>query len=622
MSDTESIGRKKNPKQRLKKAVSESVAEDDAEMEFSEEVTAALTKPADVDMAYDGIEDAKAKEKTKKKRKEKYQPAPVEDESGAEEDDDAPQAKKQKRAESTKETPPAAADKKEEEDSDHEDDDSGDAARAVAPVVDPNEGLIQIRAPRLQAIQSREIPPGTSFVSPNNTLRYWSLKYGLNIHYTEINPKVHLSLKFTKPGKGYTKSFTTVTCTKDQKFDFTGGNKFVKDWKSEFVCIGAFGVVAYPSMWPYGNRDPRPGGAAKFTPADSSKIRMLFSFTNQDYAASLAHEKPNKGTVDFDADMFVSRFFLGVDSWAAAASWGISSDVFPLRRAALEAEVQKEFDALSTEYDIALENWESDMEKWKEVKKNKAPQPKKPVKPDLSAAKKEEALRVKFLQSGIYRSASVPKGQKYTAVTFQAPLLVGQTVKEREAKTAYNGKDPWFQRQFTNPDKYKTKNDKGEEIEKDGFPKVMRDVPFYRAFTRDEAAEYKKQGKKMPDNPYVLVPWENRFVVRDDVVAPIWGLEKIDSISNGVFRVIIKGVIWLGERGRLNEAAVPVEGVDPRCYFLTAQRYERTRENFNPKTVENSTASTAASAEGSYVPAGSNSMEELVDGFDPNDFAE
>jgi hypothetical protein len=155
--------------------------------------------------------------------------------------------------------------------------------------------------------------------------------------------------------------------------------------------------------------------------------------------------------------------------------------------------------------------------------------------------------------------------------------------KQRESgEFQYDPPDEWFRQMFENPPSFKD----AKGVEQPGWARILNELPLYRARTRDEAAQAHAAGQRV-DSPLVLVPWKDRFVINDDVTAPLFGLETYDTPLGSGVKYHLKGLIWLGEKQGLNMQAKPVEGVDPTTYFLIAQKYERTKENFNPRTVEN-----------------------------------
>ena len=486
------------------------------------------------------------------------------------------------------------------------DGDEAESTTAAAAAADPDEGLIQIRNPSKAAMQAVVIPPDTNFSNPNNTLRYWSVKNNLNVHYTQLHPGKHFMIQESKPKAGFTKSFFTVNCLKAQKFDFTGNANFRPTMFGQATIIGAFGVARFPRMWPYGDRDALPN--SKFpAPDDVSKIKFKIPVTNHDYASILAVEKEGVGLVDGDADTWQSRWVrMGFDKWAPQAAWKVSTTAFPLRRKELEAEIVNQFKYAESVYSSELESWNASKKKGT-----------KPLKPDTSDSKKEEALRRQFLISGIKGSVGSSESHKYEHVNVTAPVLKMQTKKERDAgREPQLPNDPWFVTQYKNPPLWE---DKAKKEMKPGFPKIPNDVPMFRCVTADEAEELHNRGRTIP-SPIRLVPRENRFVVTDDIIAPIYTIDKFDSKMGSGFRFILVGVIWLGERGRLNEHREPVDGVDPTTYFVMAQKYERTKSNFNPNNVENSSGYKAANNNHAAAAAAASGPDQY--GYDAEDYQE
>ena len=463
------------------------------------------------------------------------------------------------------------------DESDHEaaeEEQDGGASAAAADDSNADEGLIMIRNPPKVIAKASLIPADTNFSNPNNTLRYFSIKNSLNVHYSELNPAKHFMIHESKPKAGFTRSFFSVNCLKAQKFDFTGNTNFRPTMFGQATVIGAFGVTRYPRMYPYGDRDALPN--SKFpAPDDVSKIKFKIPVTNHDYASVLAMEKNNVGLVDGDADTWQSRWVrMGFDKWAPQAAWKVSTTAFPLRRKELEAEIVNQFKYAESVYSSELESWNASKKKGT-----------KPLKPDTSDAKKEEALRRQFFINGIKGSVGSSENHKYEHVNVTAPVLKMQTKKDRDAgREPQLPNDPWFVTQYKNPPLWE---DKSKKEMKPGFPKIPNDVPMFRCVTADEAEALHASGRSIA-SPIRLIPRENRFIVTDDVVAPIYTIDKFDSKMGSGFRFILVGVVWLGERGRLNEMRQPVAGVDPTTYFVMAQKYERTKANFNPNNVENS----------------------------------
>lgn len=471
-----------------------------------------------------------------------------------------------------------------------------DEPASKAPTEQPkrpvDDGLIPLRNPVVAASTSLQIPPDTNFANPNQTMRYFSIQNRLNVHYTELNPKKHFACSLSEPGKGFSKSFFSINCVKIQRFDFEGGGMFKEIPHRKAKIIGPFGVCAFPRMWPYGDRF-KPEKSKYAAPKDVGKIRFKLPLTNTDYYTSGTIEKPNVGFVDADADVFLSKWLrAGFDSFIKPEAYRYMKSVFPLRMSALEEAIDNQLLTLGTEYEEALQQWTADMEGVDEADLTD-----KPAKPDTSEKKRDEMLRSAFLSSGIKNSVQVNKKSKTEYVNMTRPVLRTLTIKERTEKKVFHAPDAWFKQMHDDPPPFVN----SEEKSMPGYPKISNDLPMFRAFTAEEAAQLHANGGKNKV-PYRLVPYENRFVVQGDVVAPIFGIENFDSKLGSGFRFTLEGIIWLGERGALGDGAAPVAGVDPTTYFLTAQKYTRTKDNFNPNTVENNDEAGAAGGDDGFNP--------------------
>lgn len=432
-----------------------------------------------------------------------------------------------------------------------------------------DDGLLKVSKPKVSVVDSSAIPADEleNISNPNNALRWFSIVHGLNVHYTQLSASRHLRLKYSAPGAGYTIPFVTVTCTKSQKWDHSGGTNFKRIPFESFLCIGAFGVQHFPRAYKYGNRDFDP--RAKFNPASVAGIQMKFALSNVDFASSQREEKEDFGMVDADAEQFISRWFSDFDRWARPAAWKLARQAFENLLKSVTTDVE-------TQCKEKMINYTHDLEEYN--RKKKGP---KPVKPNITDIIKTKMIQVEFMKgikSSIY---STPKAD---VVYFGCSLLRTLSTKENSKNCGYIGpaNDKWFLGQFNKPPPYKNANGQMQP----GKPRIMVDVPMYRCVTRAEAASLKQQGRTNI-SPLVLIPWEDRFVEHNDVTAPIFGIERYDSPSGWGFRNVIKGIIWLGERNGLNESAQPLEGVDPTTYVLIAQQYARTNLTFQPRTVEN-----------------------------------
>lgn len=471
---------------------------------------------------------------------------------------------------------------------------SSSSAAAAAASSPPDDGSwLQLRNTVKQVVTS--IPEGTNFSNPNNTLRYFSIKHKLRVHWTEVNPATDFIMTYEKPKPPFTKAFFSVKCIKPQKFDFTGGTNFKPPPFNRAIVVGAFCVVKYPRMYPYGDRDPIPN--SKYgAPDDVSKIKYKLPCTNMDYASNLATEKPGVGLVDSDADLWLSKWArMGFDKWVPKAAWSADAGAFENGRKLLQAKVNTDFKNKENEYKEACEEY---------IRNGKKGE--KPKKPDLSDKAREAALRNEFIRSAFRASVLENEKTHYEHVNINQVLLKGQTVKDREAKKEPAlPADEWFIKQFKAPPMWE---DKKEKKMKPGFPKLMVDIPLLRCVTADEATELHRNKRSMP-SCVRLVPRENRFIVDDDVVAPVHEFDHYDTKVGCGMRWILVATIWLGERNKLNEDRLPVKDVDPTSYFVMAQKYERTKENFNPNTVENSDAQPAANSNAAATAAARSDYE-------------
>lgn len=441
----------------------------------------------------------------------------------------------------------------------------------------PGDDWISCRSSSAAAVP--KIPKGTDFVNPNNTVRYFSVLNRLNLHYTQIRPTD--KLKIVESADQQDKKYYNIRPTVEQLFDFSGGAvpRFDKlPFPRNALIVGPAGVAGkFTRMFPYGDRDPIPN--SKFpAPDDVSKIRYKLSFTREPYAACLAVDKEGLGQVDADVDVFENKWLrASFDKWGPAAAFKWAKQLFPeaLTRAMVSA--QKKIKDVEDEYNTKHEAW---LQQKKKADKKGKKAPPEPVKPDLSEEAKNKVIMPLFIDQ--ISPAVRTKDDSTTCAMFQAPLLISQSKKQREKGVPYHAKDAWFRGQFSNPPKYIN----AQKEEKDGFPKILNEVLLYRAVTAEEAKEFKQKGfnNKVP---FRLVPWENRFVEADDVVIPAFEPEVFDSKLRSEFRLKLRFLIWIGEKNKLNEATSEVEGVCPTTYFRIAQKYERTKENFNPNTVEN-----------------------------------
>jgi hypothetical protein len=461
---------------------------------------------------------------------------------------------------------------------------SSTAASRRAAAAAADDGLISLNNPAAEPV--REIPPNTNFSNPNQTLRYFSLMNKLNVHYTELGPKKHFTLSYTAGKPQFNnKPFVSIKCTKMQRFDATGGSKFQDVAFGKAVIFGPFGVTRYPRMFPYGNRDQ--SKTSKFPPPkDVGKLKYMLPLTNISYGSSTV-EKPGVGIVDADMDLFLGKWLRGLfDPWVKEEAYKMAraGQFFTARLAEIEQPLKDQRKAMQSAYDEQVKAWEATNDALAEDgEENPEPRPTKPA--DLSDKKYEEKLRAAFMLSGMNPSVKSSEKASYESVMFTRPLLRTVPFKERELNKQYNHPCPWYAGQFTDPPDFTCE---GKPASK-GYKRLANEELMWRCVTADEAREMKAQGRVNPC-PYRLVPWENRFVVDGDITAPVFGFVPFDSKPGAGIRLEKIGVIWLGERGGLNDGQEPIPGVDPTTYFLTAQKYTRTKATFNPDTVENSAA--------------------------------
>jgi hypothetical protein len=475
----------------------------------------------------------------------------------------------------------------------------------------------------------KKFPFESNPVDPNYTVRKWSDKNALHVHFSQLIPSDSFTVT-ESASEVYAKKFFGVKCNKPQKFDFNAGSDFRQYKFGETVVVGAFAEVKHPRMWPYGDRTPLPH--SKFPPPKyNSGIKLKLALFNVGYASNLNHEKKGVGIVDQSADHFMQNWCrLHFAKWAKEQSWKWSQKMFKMRRSELSKPIsdrhkaeeaaynnsKEEWDAYEA-YPRALKEYERAMKSWSKVKKNSEPEPEKPEKPekprarlmkkpDTTDAKQESELCAAFMREGVNGVVLTGEKDKFEHVNFSAPLLRTLTVAERDGKPEKNIKplvpnlpnDKFFIDAFRSPPMYtdETKNEK-----KPGYPLIPVDVPLWRCVTAEEAIHDKKRGFKNT-SPHRLISRENRFIVSGDVVAPVFQIDSFDSKTGSGFRFKLLAVIWLGESGRLKVDQTPLawdpvtkEGFDPATYYCMAQPYKRKKGEFDPETVENSKYESARS---------------------------
>lgn len=464
---------------------------------------------------------------------------------------------------------------------------------------------------------ARKFPFESNPMDPNYTVRKWSEKNGLYVHYSQLVPADNFTVTESK-NDGYAKAFFSVKCNKEQQFDFNAGSTFKKYKFGETVVVGAFGKTSYPRMWPYGDRFPLK--YSKFPPPQfNSGIKLKLPLYNNRYANNLTQEKKGVGLVDPSADHFMQNWCrLLFDKWAKEQSWKWSQKMFKTRRSKLFKPIDDRHKVDEAAYNNSQEEWasyesslkeyEKALHDWGKVKKNRDPKPEKPEKPsdprikkkpNTSDAKKESELQAVFMREGVKGVVLTGENDKFEHVTFAAPLLRNLTVKERDGNPALGvkplvpnlPKDPFFIGAFKTPPMYKKAN---SDVLEPGYPMIPVDVPMWRCVTAEEAIHDKKRGFKNP-SPHRLIALENRFIVSGDVIAPVFQFDHMDSETGSGFRFKLLAVIWLGESGKLKDEQKPLpwdpatkEGYDPATYYCMAQPYMRKKGTFDPDTVENS----------------------------------
>jgi hypothetical protein len=460
--------------------------------------------------------------------------------------------------------------------------------------------IIPLRNPKAAA--GFVIPADVSFTNPNNTLFYLSQRHQMKVHWSEVVPDTFFKVKTTtSQTRNGLKSYFSVTNCVNQKFNLAGNSAFGdKIPFGKAMVLGPFGALRYPEMWPYGNRFPPKD--AKFPAPGPGNVRYKMALTASEYSsASSVLKEGGGGTVDDTMDSFITNWVHGrFDAWSRKASWPVSSTFFPERRKEMQDRIESNFRDLRSEYEEKKKKWD------KGSKKKPAPE-----EPDTSDAAKERELNRQWMREGFSNRADKEDKNSVPYVNFSRDLMRFLTKKEQEDKTNLSipvDPDGWFKKQQYNPDKY-TKKVGNEELLCDGFHRVKVDLPLYRCVTLEEAIEDKKN-KRTQLSPYRLVPVEKRWVVYNDVCAPLFSLDVHDTTgkSGPGWRFVLEGVLWLGEANKLPEhnqeppramfdPAQPKkyyesDGFDPTTYFLVAQKYTRDA-NFKPGTVERPAAAAA-----------------------------